>query len=100
MLTLRNTSIVIRFEFSDNHQERELYMSSSNNNLISGEIGKSYVITGIIARDEEMEKFLFTLGCYVGETVTTISKLSDTYVVAIKDARYSIDAQLASAILI
>ena len=48
--------------------------------------------------DEEMEKFLFSLGCYEGEIVTLVSILGDTYVIKIKDGRYSIDKQLATAI--
>jgi Fe2+ transport system protein FeoA len=45
-----------------------------------------------------MEKFLFSLGCYEGEIVTLVSILGDTYVIKIKDGRYSIDKQLATAI--
>ncbi len=68
--------------------------------LSSGDISKTYTVTGIDTNEEEMRRFLFSLGCYPGEEVTIVSILSDTYVVAIKDGRYSIDEELASAILI
>ncbi len=62
------------------------------------EIGGTYTITAIDTEDGEMERFLFTLGCYVGEKITIISRISDTFVVAVKDARYSIDFVLADVI--
>ena len=72
--------------------------SSIVENLSEGKINKEYIITGIKSNDEEMEKFLFSLGCYEGEIVTLVSILGDTYVIKIKDGRYSIDKQLAAAI--
>ncbi len=74
--------------------------TAHKSNLATAQIGGTYTITDINTQDEEMRKFLFTLGCYVGEKVTTVSKISDTYVVAIKDARYSIDSRLAEAIIV
>lgn len=68
------------------------------NNLAQGRINTAYTILGIETLDQEMENFLFTLGCYEGEIVTIISILADNYVIAVKDARYSIDKDLASAI--
>ncbi len=65
--------------------------------LLGAELGKEYIITGITAEDD-MAGFLFTLGCYKGQTVTVISLVSDNYVIVIKDARYSIDKNLADAI--
>ena len=47
-----------------------------------------------------MRDFLFTLGCFEGEKVTVISVLADNYIIHVKDARYSIDKELARAILI
>ncbi len=47
-----------------------------------------------------MKDFLFTLGCYEGEEITVISILSDNYIIHVKGARYSIDKELARAILI
>lgn len=69
-------------------------------NLAQGSITKEYVIKGINTDDKEIKDFLFTLGCYEGETVTVISKLADNYVITVKDARYSIDKELAEAIII
>ena len=68
--------------------------------LSVAEIGKEYVIKSIETDDEELNSFLFSLGCYSGETITVISHLKGGCVVAIKDARYNIDKQLAQAIRI
>ena len=62
--------------------------------------GKEYVIRDIITEDEEMDAFLFSLGCYSGEPITVISRRKGSCVVSIKDGRYNIDDQLAAAILI
>ncbi len=71
-----------------------------NSNLNSADILKEYTITSINTDSEEMEDFLFTLGCYKGEKITVISKVSNSLVVSIKDARYSIDKELASCIIV
>ena len=62
--------------------------------------GTQYVIKDIDSEDEELEAFLFSLGCYSGEYITVVSHLKGGCVVSIKDARYNIDNQLASAISI
>lgn len=62
--------------------------------------GKEYVIKAIDTDDEELNAFLFSLGCYSGETITVISRRRGGCTVSIKDGRYSIDDQLAEAILI
>jgi ferrous iron transport protein A len=62
--------------------------------------GTEYVIRGIDTDDEELNAFLFSLGCYSGETITVVSHLKNSCMVSIKDARYNIDKQLAEAILI
>lgn len=62
--------------------------------------GKEYIIKEIVTDDEELDAFLFSLGCYVGEAITVVSRRKGTCVVSIKDGRYSIDTQLAEAILI
>ena len=67
-------------------------------NLTQVEIGKEYIIKNIETQDEELDAFLFSLGCYSGEVITVISHLRGGFVVAIKDARYTIDKQLAEAI--
>ncbi len=69
-------------------------------NLISAEEGKEYIIQRIETDDEELDAFLFSLGCYSGEPITVISHLSSGCIVSIKDARYNIDKQLAEAIIV
>lgn len=62
--------------------------------------GSEYVIRQIKADDEELKTFLFSLGCYSGESVTVVSRRKGGCVISIKDGRYNIDPQLAEAILI
>ena len=62
--------------------------------------GKEYIIRQINTNDEELNSFLFSLGCYSGEPITLVSRKKDGCVVSIKDGRYSIDNQLASAIVV
>ena len=69
-------------------------------NLTQAQVGKEYIIRDIVTDDEEMDAFLFSLGCYSGEPITVISHLKGGCVVSIKDGRYNIDKQLAAAILI
>ncbi len=66
--------------------------------LNEAEIGKEYIIDAInTGGDEDMESFLFSLGCYSGEKITVVDRKRNL-VVAIKDARYNIDPELAGAI--
>ena len=60
--------------------------------------GKEYIIQQINTDDEELNAFLFSLGCYSGEAITVVSHLRNSCMVSIKDARYNIDKQLAEAI--
>lgn len=69
-------------------------------NLRQAEEGKEYIVQRIETDDEELDAFLFSLGCYSGEPITVISRRKKGCVVSIKDGRYSIDNQLAAAILI
>lgn len=69
-------------------------------NLTEAQIGEEYIIKEIVTEDEELDAFLFTLGCYSGEPITVISHLKGGCVVSIKDGRYNFDNQLASAIKI
>lgn len=62
--------------------------------------GQEYVIRQIDTDDEEMNAFLFSLGCYSGEKITVISHIKGGCIVAIKDARYNFDQQLADAIIV
>ena len=62
--------------------------------------GTEYVIREIDIDDDELIAFLFSLGCYSGETITVVSHLKNSCMVSIKDARYNIDKQLAEAITV
>ena len=62
--------------------------------------GIEYIISRIETDDEELDAFLFSLGCYSGETITVVRRRRSGCVVAIKDARYNIDNQLAEAIIV
>ncbi|MBO5248054.1 MAG: ferrous iron transport protein A [Clostridia bacterium] len=62
--------------------------------------GTEYIIRAIETDDEELDAFLFSLGCYSGEPITVVSRQKGGCVVSIKDGRYNIDNQLAEAILI
>ncbi len=63
-------------------------------------INMEYTIKAVETNNNEVQDFLFTLGCYAGETITVISILGEQYVVVVKDARYSIDQDLAECIII
>jgi len=69
-------------------------------NLMEAEAGKEYIISRIETDDEELDAFLFSLGCYSGEPITVISHLRGGCVIAVKDSRYNIDRELAQAILV
>ena len=69
-------------------------------NLREAQEGKEYIIQQIETDDEELDAFLFSLGCYSGEPITVVSHTRSGYVVSIKDGRYNIDRQLAEAIQI
>ena len=68
--------------------------------LLDAKEGEEYIIKDIVTDDEELEAFLFSLGCYSGEPITVISHLKGGCVVSIKDGRYNIDTDLANAISI
>lgn len=69
-------------------------------NLLDVVEGKEYVITKIQTDDEELDAFLFSLGCYSGEPITVVSRTNGGCVIAVKDGRYNIDSVLAEAICI
>lgn len=69
-------------------------------NLTQAELEKEYIIKKIETDDEELDAFLFSLGCYTGEPITVVSRQRSSCVVSIKDGRYNIDNQLAEAITI
>ncbi len=68
--------------------------------LLDAQEGKEYIIQSIETDDEELDAFLFSLGCYSGEPITVVSHIKGGSVVSIKDGRYTIDNQLAEAIAI
>ena len=69
-------------------------------NLKQAQDGVEYIIKQIDTDDEELNSFLFSLGCYSGETITVVRHLKGGCIVAIKDGRYNIDNQLAEAIIV
>ena len=68
--------------------------------LTTVQTGQEYIIESIRTDDEELNAFLFSLGCYTGEPITVVSRQRRNCVVAIKDGRYNIDRQLAEAICV
>ena len=68
--------------------------------LMDANIGEEYIIKNIATDDEELNSFLFSLGCYSGEPITVVSRKKRNCTVSVKDARYNIDNELAAAIVI
>jgi len=69
-------------------------------NLRDAEEGREYIVESINTDDEELDSFLFSLGCYSGEPITVIAHRKGGMTVSIKDGRYNIDLGLAEAISI
>lgn len=69
-------------------------------NLTEVTEGNEYIIKNIVTDDEELDSFLFSLGCYSGEPITVVSRIKGGCVVSVKDSRYNIDNQLAEAIIV
>ena len=69
-------------------------------NLTKAQSGEEYIIKAIITDDEELDAFLFSLGCYAGQPITVVAHQKGGCTVSIKDGRYNIDNQLAEAIII
>ena len=68
--------------------------------LLEAEEGREYIVKDIATNDDELEAFLFSLGCYSGEAITVVSRMRGGCVVSIKDGRYNMDTDLAKAISI
>ncbi len=68
--------------------------------LLRAEEGKEYIVDRIETDDEELDAFLFSLGCYAGEPITVIAKRRGGMTVSIKDGRYNIDNQLGEVIFV
>ena len=68
--------------------------------LLDAEVGKTYRVREINTEDDDMNAFLFRLGCYTGEPITLISKKKNSCIVVIKDGRYNLDNLLSEAIIV
>ncbi len=68
--------------------------------LLEGNVGEEYIIKDIATDDEELNAFLFSLGCYSGEGITVVARRRSGCVVSIKDGRYNIDNELAGTIVV
>lgn len=69
-------------------------------NLTEAVAGEEYIVKQINTDDEELDAFLFSLGCYAGQPITVVATRRGGMTVSIKDGRYNIDNQLAEAIII
>ena len=69
-------------------------------NLLQAVEGKEYIVSAVQTEDEELDSFLFSLGCFSGEPITVVSRRRGGCTVAIRDGRYNIDNQLAEAIIV
>ena len=67
-------------------------------NLLQAVEGKEYIVSAVQTEDEELDSFLFSLGCFSGEPITVVSRRRGGCTVAIRDGRYNIDNQLAECI--
>ena len=74
--------------------------AEGNMTLLDAEPGQTYIIKDINTDDDDMNSFLFRLGCYQGEPITLISKKKKSCIVVIKDGRYNLDQMLSEAIII
>ena len=68
--------------------------------LMDAQVGQEYIVRSVVTEDEELNAFLFSLGCYSGEPITVISRRRGGCTVSIKDGRYNIDNELAEAIVV
>lgn len=75
-------------------------MKGNAMSLCEAVIGQEYLVDEINTGDEDLNNFLFSLGCYKGESITVVSRRRSGMVIAIKDARYHIDSMLGEAILV
>ena len=81
-------------------EESKAVVNSDKLDLLDAEPGVTYTIKEINTEDEDMNAFLFRLGCYTGEPVTLVSKKRKSCIVVIKDGRYNLDNLLAEAIIV
>lgn len=69
-------------------------------NLMEVNLYEENIIKDIVSDDEELEGFLFSLGCYSGEPITVVGRKRSSCIIAVKDAKYNIDKDLATAIIV
>ena len=81
-------------------EETPSVSAAGSKTLLDAEPGQTYIIKEINTDDDEMNSFLFRLGCYPGEPITLISKKKKSCIVVIKDGRYNLDKLLSEAIII
>ena len=81
-------------------KEESFDAEAGNMTLLDAEPGQTYIIKDINTDDDDMNSFLFRLGCYQGEPITLISKKKKSCIVVIKDGRYNLDQMLSEAIII
>lgn len=81
-------------------QTKRACQTKERMNLLEAIEGQTYIVKDIATDDPEMDSFLFRLGCYSGQEITVISRKRKMCIVVIKDSRYSIDNQIAEAIMI
>ena len=81
-------------------KEESYSTETGSKTLMDAEPGQTYIIKEINTDDDEMNSFLFRLGCYQGEPITLISKKKKSCIVVIKDGRYNLDKMLSEAIII
>ena len=67
--------------------------------ILDAKIGDSFTIISIKAEPKLMSR-LISLGCYEGEVITLISKLSGNYIINIKNSRYAIGKTMAGSIIV
>lgn len=85
---------------SENHSMPKHVRNDDEMTLDLADINTDYIVKGVATNSRDIQDFLFTLGCYEGETITLISILAGQYVIVVKDARYSINQELAECILV
>ena len=81
-------------------EKESINAAAGSMTLLDAEPGQTYIIKEINTDDDEMNSFLFRLGCYPGEPITLISKKRKSCIVVIKDGRYNLDKMLSEAIII
>ena len=81
--------------FNENQDDKEISKS-----LLDAFMNEEYEVKQVVTDNMKIKDFLFSLGCYPGEKITVVSRIANQYVIVIKDARYSIDRQLARCIIV